>query len=441
MVAKADVDMARPWKRAALLMALLGPLFFTTYGLTNWVASLHASVAEVAFAWEGNIPFIAWTIVPYWSIDLFYGVSLFVFASRNDLDTHACRLLTAQAICVVCFLLWPLQFSWQRPSLDGVFGTLFEVLMGFDKPFNQAPSLHIVLLVILWDCYARIAHGMWSWLLHAWFSLIGLSVLTTYQHHFIDMPTGIAVGWLCVWIWPYREASPWSVAKLSSDPRRRRLAGLYLCGALAFGCAAAWLSGWALWLYWPAASLALVAACYAFFGAAGFQKRANGRLAPASMGLFFPYVIGAWLNSRIWTRSHPAADHISDNVYLGRMPTSAQTLKGAYAAVVDLCAELPFHGQVPHYKSIPMLDMAPLDSASLIHAADAIAKARTHGRVLVCCALGYSRSAAAIAAWLIRSGRAQNHAAALAMVQNARPRIVLSPAHCATLAALQVAPS
>lgn len=53
------------------------------------------------------------------------------------------------------FLLWPLRYSFVRPETGGVFGWLFAVLLGFDKPFNQAPSLHIVLLVVLWVRYAQ----------------------------------------------------------------------------------------------------------------------------------------------------------------------------------------------------------------------------------------------------------------------------------------------
>ncbi|RMN54404.1 Dual specificity phosphatase, catalytic domain-containing protein, partial [Pseudomonas syringae pv. apii] len=74
-------------------------------------------------------------------------------------------------------MLWPLRFTFERPELDGVFGWLFAVLAGFDKPFNQAPSLHIALLVVLWVCYDRYArhfHVAWRWLLHSWFALIGL---------------------------------------------------------------------------------------------------------------------------------------------------------------------------------------------------------------------------------------------------------------------------
>lgn len=155
-----------------------------------------------------------------------------------------------------------------------MFGWLFDVLMGFDKPYNQAPSLHIALLVVLWVCYARYASGAWRWLLHGWFALIGLSVLTTWQHHFIDVPTGALAGWLCVWLWPQAQPAPFARASLSRDRQRRRLAARYGLGALACAAVAFAVGGAALWLCWPALALALVALNYLLFGAAGFRRAA-----------------------------------------------------------------------------------------------------------------------------------------------------------------------
>lgn len=168
------------WKRGIVVLLCLAPIFFLTYGAANHYAASLSNVPSLAFAWEKHIPLWPWTIVPYWSIDLFYGLSLLLCWSRFELRQQALRLFSAQIIAVTCFVLWPLKFSFERPQLDGFFGVWFDVLMGFDKPFNQAPSLHIVLLLILWDFYRRHAPQRWVWLVHLWCFLIGLSVLTTW---------------------------------------------------------------------------------------------------------------------------------------------------------------------------------------------------------------------------------------------------------------------
>jgi protein-tyrosine phosphatase len=72
-----------------------------------------------------------------------------------------------------------------------------------------------------------------------------------------------------------------------------------------------------------------------------------------------------------------------------------------------------------------MLDLVVPAPAQLARATAEIEQARAVGRVLVCCALGYSRSAAAVAAWLLTTGRAASADAAIAEIRRARPRIVL----------------
>jgi protein-tyrosine phosphatase len=76
-----------------------------------------------------------------------------------------------------------------------------------------------------------------------------------------------------------------------------------------------------------------------------------------------------------------------------------------------------------------MLDLVAPEPKALREAAQDIETARARGRVLVCCALGYSRSAAAVAAWLLLSGRADAVEAAVARVRAARPAIVLGDTH------------
>jgi protein-tyrosine phosphatase len=316
-----------------------------------------------------------------------------------------------------------LRFTFTQPETVGLPGFLFAALTSFDQPFNQAPSLHIALLVILWVLYARHLPRWALYLLHPWFALVGASVLTTYQHHFIDVPTGALLGLFCLWLWPDRGPTPISVFALTRDPQRRRLAIRYAAGALVFAGAALLTGGAGWWLFWPALALALVAANYAAFGAAGFQKAGDGHMSLAARVLLAPYLAGAWINSRIWTRNEPVQAAVADGVAIGRIPSARDS--AAFAAIVDLSAEMPLLHDHAGWHAFPALDLVAPQPSILREAASAIERARENGTVLVCCALGYSRSASAVAAWLLITGRASSAEDAAARVRKVRPRIVL----------------
>jgi hypothetical protein len=426
-----------PWRRALAWLLFLGPFFFASYGFATWTAARRALVPSVVFDWERALPFWAWTIVPYWSIDLLYGISLFACTSRRELDTHAKRLLTAQLVAIAFFIACPLRFSFARPAADGVFGAMFDALAQFDQPFNQLPSLHLALALILWALYARRLRGWARHAMTAWFVLIGASVLTTYQHHFIDVPTGLALGLVCLWLWPFADEgdgrSPVTQWQRTADPARRRLALWYGIGAIASATVAVAIGGVALWLLWASASLALVSLAYAAFGPGAFQKRGDGKVSLASRWLFAPTRAGAWLNSRLWTLKDPGPVPVADGVWLGRVPTARELARLPVASVVDLTAEFVVAVAPGTCDAIPALDLVPPDAGQLAHAIAAIERRRTHGPVLVCCALGASRSACAVAAWLLATGRAADVAAAVATIRRARSRIVLGSGHVAAL--------
>jgi protein-tyrosine phosphatase len=84
-----------------------------------------------------------------------------------------------------------------------------------------------------------------------------------------------------------------------------------------------------------------------------------------------------------------------------------------------------------------MLDLVAPEPDALRAATCAIESLRARGPVLVCCALGYSRSACAVAAWLMATKRAPDVEAALARVRAARREIVLREAHADALRAIE----
>jgi protein-tyrosine phosphatase/membrane-associated phospholipid phosphatase len=401
-------------RTAALWLLFLAPFFYLTYGVANWSASLRADVTNLAFSFEKDIPFIAWTIVPYWSINALYALSLFVNDTPDDVGRLARRYLTAQIVAIACFLAFPLQAIFVRPETHGLPGFMFDVLGGFDKPFNQAPSLHIALLVIIWDHWRGRLKGVVRGVWHAWCLLIGLSVLTTWQHHVIDIPSGVLLGLFALWLFPTGKASPLSDFYPTQDRKACRLALVYGIGAAAFLLIAVVSvrgNGAALLWLWPSLALALVSIGYAGAGPQVFQKEADGTSSLASRWLFWPYRLAAQANRLWWTRNLPAAVDVGGGVFLGRAPNRDEL--SAYGEIVDMTAEFPVicaSGVI--WRAIPSLDLLPLSPASIREGVLAIDEARSRGPVLVCCALGFQRSAAVVACWLVRSGRAANAAAA-----------------------------
>lgn len=419
-------------KRAAIWLLFLAPFFYLTYGFANWLASQRDYVGHIVFDWERSVPFMAWTILPYWSINAFYALSLFLNDNRAGVDRLAGRYLTAQLVAVCCFIAFPLTATFIRPETDGLPGFMFDVLVGFDKPFNQAPSLHIALTVIIWDHLRHRLSGVLALAWHVWCLLIAFSVLTTFQHHFIDIPTGALLGLFALWLFPRENALPFAGFKFTGDVKRRRIGGYYAAGSLlcllgaVVGSSPLWLT-----LIWPSLALAIVAFGYFGAGIAIFQKGPDGRTTRASALLILPYRIGARINAFAWTRGMGSSTEIADGVFLGRSPRTGELPE--FACVVDLAAELTRPAKVnPSWVSVPMLDLVAPAATELEAAAQAIEAARRaagpNAKILVCCALGFQRSASAIARWLVLSGRVADEAAAEAMLLKSGRRVVLHAA-------------
>lgn len=412
-----------PWLPALMWLAVLGPAFFLLYGAANQHAAglPAAAVPTLAWDWERHIPFVPWTIVPYWSIDVMYGVSLFLCRSRRELHIHAARLLLALLLSCAIFWLFPLRFSGGRPEVDGVFGLLFDRLRAFDAPFNQAPSLHISLLLIIWSQFRRALPRRWHALLHAWCGLIGVSVLTTWQHHVIDVPTGAALGGLVCLLLPQldRAGGPWQAG---DRHRARQLGTRYAAAGAVLLLVAALLGGWAWLLAWPAGAALWVASGYWGRGPRVWQKH-DGRHARASTWMLAPVRWALQVGQWRWRRQLGGAGEIHPGLWLGSVRDAREA---QFVRVLDLTCEYTLPAR-PGCVSWPLLDLLLPSRDELEQGARHIDDALPHGPLLVCCALGLGRSAALCVYWLATRGHAADVAAAWACLQQVRPRVVLSP--------------
>ena len=493
-------------KTSLLKLALVGILFYASYSLSNHYAASLAYVPEVAFAWERNIPFWEWTILPYWSLNLMYAAAFFLCRNAREQNRYVARLVSAQIVATTCFMLFPLHFGWPRPPTDGLWGVMFDSLVAFDLPYNQSPSLHIALSIIVgafyWTRFPKIRLPIFLWQ-----SLIALSVLTTYQHHFIDVPTGALLGWLVLWAIPQHGVSPFRrpfgtqgrlktskasfceaktseasfrEAKTSPATRSReiKIAMLYLAGAALSALPSLFGGAW-LWMLWISVSLSIVTFAYLTDNAAVFQKQADGKLSAAATVLLLPYLAGVRLNMAYWLSGKAKTARVRDDVLIGsisgvaeiqhcggvfgkktasaalkmlaRCSTLLRFLPCIYhflpqksasqakspqpleisddlPAILDVCAEYPCPRYRGAYRVLPLLDMVAPSENDLVQAASLLeALLRQHGKVLICCALGYGRSAAVVLTWLLVYGGCRDLAQATAELKQARPQMVLPP--------------
>jgi membrane-associated phospholipid phosphatase len=394
----------RPWAEALLLSAGLSLLFVIVYGGCNALAARRPGVGTCFFAWELHVPFVPAFVVPYLSIDLFFVASFLLCGGKSELRAHARRIAAAILIAGMAFLVFPLTIGYSRPAVSGWAGELFEFLWSFDEPHNLAPSLHVALATLLWPVYAWHTRGGLRWAVHVWFALIVASPLLTWQHHVLDIATGAMLGQVCLFAFPEQRER----GLVRSAAPNARVARLYALGSAVLATSAIAIGSWSWLLLWPAASLALVAAAY-WRGSSSVFRKADGRLPSSTRVVLGPYLLGAAARLPVYRRRGGLWVEAAPRVYCGRLLTAreARAVRAlGVTGVLDMTAEhaqsRAFRGL--EYLSVPVLDLTHPSPEQLDAAVAFIAEHAGRGGVYVHCALGVSRSVAAVAAYARAAG-------------------------------------
>ena len=415
---------------AAANAAALSLLFIVVYGGCSWITAHRSDVGTWYYAWERIIPFVPLMIVPYMSIDLFFVSGPFLCQSRNELRVLAQRITFAIFVAGAFFLLMPLHLAVARPPASGWMGAIFRFLHAFDQRYNLVPSLHIALRTILAALYARHSKGIIRLASHVWFSLIGLSTLLTYQHHFVDVVGGFILATICFYL--FREGN----IRLPVLPNYR--VGLYYAAGVLVTVGVA-LAGrpWMGILLWPALAFALIAAAYWGLGPSIYRKT-NGRLPLSAHLLFAPCLAGQHLSLLYYRRQCAAWNQITPQVWVSarlNRREAAKIRQECVTAVLDLTAEFSETATLRalDYCNIPILDLTAPNTEQLREAVEFISRHAEHGIVCVHCKVGYSRSAAVVGAYLLASGQASTVEQAVAILRNGKPTIVIRPEALAAL--------
>ncbi|MCG8491929.1 MAG: hypothetical protein MI743_09970, partial [Sneathiellales bacterium] len=103
-------------KERALWTMLIGSFFFLVYGSTNQISALTAPHPFFYFDWEVFLPFIPELIIPYMSSDIIFVLVFLLAPTREAVQKLGMRCAFAIVISAAFFLVFPLEFSFERPE-------------------------------------------------------------------------------------------------------------------------------------------------------------------------------------------------------------------------------------------------------------------------------------------------------------------------------------
>ena len=403
-------------------------LFFQlTYSAAAVHAANQATVSSFAFPFEHFMPFVSWMIIPYMSSGLFFALVPFCCRSRAELWVYTKRFSFMTIVSICCFFIFPLRFSFDRPSVEHpVFEFFFTFLSKHDSPFNQAPSLHVAYACLFWSVLGRQLKGWTRWVVGIWLLFMGIATLTVYQHHLVDVLTALILVHVGFALFPYPFETgqrrlfmgkhgdlPFFATVRSEEVnlestvfrRNQGIGNVYYAIGWSLLLLALWGGTYTFVVYflcWPSLVCFAVGRNY-IISNPRFLKKENGWIPGFKKLFYYPYQGIYWLLWRFFRRrNNPPLFEVLPGCYVGPRATRGDlnTLGlNKRVLVFDLAAELEEIVSLhvgENYHSFPLLDIAAikLSDAERILAALVISyqQLKRGENMIIHCTMGYSRS-------------------------------------------------
>jgi protein phosphatase len=145
-----------------------------------------------------------------------------------------------------------------------------------------------------------------------------------------------------------------------------------------------------------------------------------------------PCLLGQHLSLLYYRSQCRSWDEVTPQIWIGGKlgcRSANKALRSGVVSVLDLSAEFsevkPF--RKIQYRNIPVLDLTAPTQSQLVEISKFIGNHSRNDAVYVHCKIGYSRSAAAVTAYLIMSGKVKTAEEAFAMIRRVRPSVVIRP--------------
>lgn len=173
-------------------------IFGIGYSLTNFYTNhinKYNAVSSILFSIDYHTPFIPPTIL-FYALSMVWFIGAFFIIPIQELPRLTHKIILAVLIACLAFYYFPLQFYFARNEFNYLIDwqPFYAILNAIDKPFNQSPSLHIVFSILISYVLKNKLSTypiIWQILFYALSFLIAISTLFTWQHHWIDVMTGV----------------------------------------------------------------------------------------------------------------------------------------------------------------------------------------------------------------------------------------------------------
>ncbi len=150
---------------------------------------------------DSRIPFVSWSFLIYLSDYLFFILILFLIKDYEKLYSFVRCAFSTLFICGFFFIFFPT--TYPRPEYPESTNILVSFAMNLirsaDTPNNCFPSMHVAMTSLGIWVMRNEKKTIFSLFL-IWGVLIILSTLSTKQHYFVDVISGIAVMALVVFL-------------------------------------------------------------------------------------------------------------------------------------------------------------------------------------------------------------------------------------------------
>jgi membrane-associated phospholipid phosphatase len=160
---------------------------------------------------DHQIPYLPIFVFPYVLVYFTPALAAIFLRDRAELYRAFLAFGLNAAICFPIFLLLPVELPRENPIPDSLSGHLLAWVHRLDRPVNCFPSHHVSTAFTTFFAVRR-QEPIWGGVFGVCAVMIAISTLFVKQHYLVDVPAGIGIACLTLWL-SFPRSSPISRAR------------------------------------------------------------------------------------------------------------------------------------------------------------------------------------------------------------------------------------